>query len=72
MADKEQIVMSDGYMIRYQKSKNKITMTLPQTFGSLNNSRGKIARRRTDLSQSELALLLYITRLMLERMGDNG
>ena len=67
-----QIIMSDGYLLRYEKRKNKITITLPQTFGSLTNSTEKISRRRTDLSTSELALILYITMLTFERTEDDG
>lgn len=68
----ERIVRSDDYLIHYKSKKNKLIITLPQTFGSLTNSRGKISRRRTEISESELGLLLQITRMIFERMVDDG
>ncbi len=68
----ERIIKSDDYLIHYKIEKNKIIITLPQTFGSLTNSRGKISRRRTEISESELGLLLQITRLIFERMAEDG
>lgn len=68
----ERIITSDDYLIHYKSAKNKIIITLPQTLGSLTNSRGKISRRRTEISESELGLLLQITRLIFERMADDG
>lgn len=60
------IVSIDGYSIRYDKMRNQIVISLPQTMETITDTVGQIATHRVDISDAELGMLLQLVKYMLE------
>ena len=60
------MIISDGYTIRQERTKNRIVITLPQTWQTLQNTVKPISYRKTELTESEEALLLNVVRQMFD------
>lgn len=60
------MIISDGYTIRQERTKNRIVITLPQTWQTLQNTVTPISYRKTELTESEEALLLNVVRQMFD------
>lgn len=54
------MIVCGGYSLTYDKSNNKITITLPQTFRTVVNTISPVEDRRVDVNDSELAALLSL------------
>jgi len=61
------IVSQDGYSIEHYRNKNQIVITMPQTEQTLTNTRSNVRNRKLDFTDSDLALLLEMTRYICER-----
>ena len=61
------IVSGDGYTIEYYKKENRITITLPQTMETPTNTISSVWIRNTNLTETDLALLLEMARYICER-----
>ena len=61
------IVSQDGYAIEHYRNKNQIVITMPQTVQTLTNSCSIVRNRKFDFTESDLALLLEVTRHLCER-----
>ena len=48
------IISQDGYSAEYYEKKNKITIMLPQTMGTLTNTMETVRSRKTRLNESDL------------------
>lgn len=68
------IISSDGYYLSYDKMRNYIMIHLPQTAETAENTIEKLLKRRTNVNQSELALILnlvkYVFNLVKEEEDD--
>lgn len=56
------MVLSDGYAILYEKQKNMIIIDLPPTAETARDTVSQIVRRKTDLTTSDLELLLMVAK----------
>lgn len=56
------IATDDGYSIIYNKQSNNIQIGLPQTVQTATNTITKIADRKTDISDEQLAIILYFVK----------
>lgn len=61
------MLMSGDYALLYDKKNNYINILLPQTQETLESTARPISDRRTNATESELAVLLQIVRLIFER-----
>jgi len=60
-------VIDAGYAVIYDKSRNHISISLPQTEETLVDTAEPVVKRKTDLTREELALLLDLARYICER-----
>lgn len=71
--DNEPTVLSSGnYWLHYDKGRNYIFISLPQTEVTINNTVEEIERRKVDVPADELFLILNLVRLIFGRRADNG
>lgn len=61
------MLVSDGYSLVYDKGQNKIGIFLPQTWETLTNTIDAPADRRTDVSESDLMVLLQVARVIFDK-----
>lgn len=66
------IISKDGYAIEHIKKRNQIVITMPQTMQTLTNTTSIVSNRKVDFTDSELAILLELTRYICESVTDNG
>lgn len=71
------MIVSDGYSLMYDEKHNRIVIGLPQTMETATNTIGQIVDRRTDVTETDLMVLLNIAQLIFHkgiRMdgGENG
>jgi len=60
------IVSQDGYSIEHYRNKNQIVIIMPQTEQTLTNTRSNVRNRKIDFTDSDLAILLELTRYLCE------
>lgn len=60
------MISSDGYSIEQFTNKNRIAIYLPQTIDTLTHTMSMPKERRLRLSDTEMAVLLQITKMMYE------
>lgn len=58
------MIVSDGYSLMYDEKHNRIVIGLPQTMETATNTIGQIVDRRTDVSETDLIVLLNIAQLI--------
>lgn len=58
------MLTSDGYSLTYNKNKNQIVISLPQTYETATNTYDQVADRRTDVMEIELFVLLNIAKVI--------
>lgn len=71
------MIVCDGYSLMYDEKHNRIVIGLPQTMETATNTIGQIVDRRTDVTETDLMVLLNCTILIFHkgiRMdgGENG
>lgn len=62
----------DGYGILHDKQKNQIIINLPQTPRTAVDTVKPVSKRKIELTDSEMILLLNLTRYMFEGGKDDG
>lgn len=65
------IFSSGNYLLSYNKERNYIFISLPQTEETINNTVDEIERRKVDVPVDELLLILNLVRLIFGRRTDN-
>ena len=61
------MLTSDGYALTYYKSRNQIIICLPQTCATATNTYEQVVDRRTDVQETDLAVLLNIVKLIFHK-----
>ena len=61
------MLCSDGYALTYYKNYNQIVIGLPQTCETATNTYEQVVDRRTDVEETDLAVLLNITKLIFHK-----
>ena len=61
------MLTSDGYALTYYKSRNQIVILLPQTYETATNTYEQVVDRRTDVIETDLAVLLNIVKLIFHK-----
>ena len=61
------MLTSDGYALTYYKSRNQIIICLPQTCETATNTYEQVVDRRTDVEETDLAVLLNIVKLIFHK-----
>lgn len=64
------MITSDGYSIRQDIVKNRIVITLPQTWSTISNTVSPICNRKIELSEGDEVMLLSIIRHMFEKQEE--
>lgn len=60
------IVSQDGYAVEHIQSKNQIVITIPQTVQTLTNTTSIVRNRKIDFTDTDLVILLQLTRYLCE------
>lgn len=61
------MIVSDGYSLMYDEKHNRIVIGLPQTWKTLTNTFDPVVDRRTDVSETDLVVLLSIAQQIFHR-----
>ena len=61
------MLMSGDYALTYDKKRNYINILLPQTAGTTTNTVAPISDRRTDVTESDLMVLLQVAMIIFEK-----
>lgn len=61
------MIVSDGYSLMYDEKCNYIRIGLPQTMETATNTIGQIVDRRTDVTETDLMVLLNIAQLIFHK-----
>lgn len=61
------MIVSDGYSLMYDEKHNRIVIGLPQTMETATNTIGQIVDRRTDVTETDLMVLLNCTILIFHK-----
>lgn len=64
------MVTNDGYILSQEPNKNRIVITLPQTFGTANCTTSDMVNRKRFLTATEESVVLGVVRKLLEAEGD--
>ena len=56
------MLISDGYGLIYYKSLNQIVISLPQTYATITNSVEQPQKRRVDVEDTEMTILLLMVK----------
>ena len=60
------MIFLDNYSLVYDKKKNRITITLPQTVITAVDTVGPVVNRKIDVKDEELFGILFVTKLTFE------
>ena len=61
------MIANDGYSLVYDKKRNRIVIGLPPTLETATDTFTPIADRRTDVSETDLIVLLNIAQLIFHK-----
>lgn len=61
------MILSDGYSLIYDEKYNRIIIGIPPTMGTATNTVTPIADRRTDVSETDLIVLLNIAQVIFRK-----
>lgn len=61
------MIVSDGYSLMYDEKHNRITINIPPTIETATDTATPIADRRTDVSETDLIVLLNIAQLIFHK-----
>lgn len=59
------MIVSDGYSLVYDKSKNKIVIGLPQTEQTATNTISMVTNRKVDITDEEQMLILAVVKYVM-------
>lgn len=60
---------NDGYTLHYERKKNQITITLPQTQKTLTCTTLPLSNRKIDISLADEAVILSVVKTVFENGG---
>ncbi len=60
-------ILSDGYSVMYERKNNRIVIHLPPTAQTATNTVEQITKRKVDLTDNDLILLLEMAQYICER-----
>ena len=63
----KRMIVSDGYSLMYDENHNRIVIGLPQTWKTLTNTFDPVVDRRTDVSETDLIVLLNIAQQIFHK-----
>lgn len=71
------MIVSDGYSLMYDEKHNRIVIRIPPTLETATDTVTPIADRRTDVSETDLIVMLNIAQLIFHKSlrkdeVDNG
>lgn len=61
------MIVSDGYSLMYDEKHNRIVINIPPTMETATDTVTPIADRRTDVSETDLIVLLNIAQLIFHK-----
>lgn len=61
------MIVSDGYTLMYDEKHNRIVINIPPTMTTATDTVTPIADRRTDVSETDLIVLLNIAQLIFHK-----
>ncbi len=61
------MIISDGYSLMYDEKYNRIVINIPPTMATATDTATPIADRRTDVSETDLMVLLNIAQLIFHK-----
>lgn len=61
------IVTCNEYSITYEKNRNRIVISLPQTMETATNTVSEVRVRKTDFTKAELAAILLAVKTVAEQ-----
>lgn len=61
------MIVSDGYLLMYDETHNRIVIGIPPTMETATDTVTPIADRRTDVSETDLIILLNIAQLIFHK-----
>ena len=61
------ITTGDGYAIMYEKNRNQIIISLPQTMETVTDTVSEVCVRKTDFTEAELATILLAVKTVAEQ-----
>lgn len=61
------MIVYDDYALSYYPKINQIVITLPQTLLTTTNTISPVRDRRTDIEESDLSCLLYMTKILFNK-----
>lgn len=61
------MLMSGDYALTYDKKHNYINIILPQTEETAITTNGVVSVRRTDVTESDLMVLLQVAKIIFEK-----
>ena len=65
------MISIDGYTLTYYKDRNQIIITLPQTQETITNTYEQVSKRRVDVPEIKMVVLLNIVQLLMEGKNDS-
>lgn len=66
------MIVIDGYSIEQYPNSNRITITLPQTVYTVQDTIGFPQNRRIELTSEELTAILVVVKGLYEWKGEEG
>ena len=61
------MITCNGYAITYEKNRNRIIISLPQTMKTATNTVSEVRVRKTDFTEAELAAILLAVKTVAEQ-----
>lgn len=66
------MIIADGYALSYEKSRNKISICLPQTIYTTTNTIEPVIDRRVDVEEEDLAIILGVAMAIFNKKEVEG
>ena len=60
------MITCNGYAIMYEKNRNRIIISLPQTMKTATNTVSEVRVRKTEFTETELAAILFAVKTVAE------
>lgn len=66
------MIVADGYALSYEKSRNRISICLPQTIYTTTNTIEPVVDRRVDVEDDDLAIILSVAMAIFNKKEAKG